>query len=421
MRLIVPAIMLLFLRRVLARRRPIALLRMRRLVLLLILLLALTLLLLVLLLMLLLILLILLLTLTLLLILLPMFLLILLLALTLLLIVLLPLLLIPLLRFLLTLLLRLLLALTLLLVALPLLLVLLLVVLTVALFILLLLALAVAEFALLLLLAAFVLLLLALLLFALLLLVSAALLIVAAVVAIMLLIMVVVALVLRALFLRVAALAPIAARTFERARRRRMALPARALVVERAVVVMLAPVIADDEADHRQAELRPVDEHRHAALLIRKFEVAAVDPAAGIAVVGDVAPGVTANATIDDQRIAAGEIDHRRVVVVRAGVQRRLAGRVRLLGLCRTGEQQQRAGRRHQDSFREHRRHRLVANSTPSWARHSEPGLNAGYWARPASRLIVSARITVVKKNEITPCSNASRRSPRSTTWTSET
>lgn len=136
-------------------------------------------------------------------------------------------------------------------------------------------------------------------------------------------------------------------------RRRRMTFPARTFDVERSIVVMTSPVIADHESDNRETILWAVVEDRHAPFAVREFEIAAIDPAA-IVVEADIAPGVAAHATEHVHRIVFVETRHQRVILAGAGVKIGLHGRVSLLCVGGGAEEQQRAGSHGQNSLDVH-------------------------------------------------------------------
>ena len=136
-------------------------------------------------------------------------------------------------------------------------------------------------------------------------------------------------------------------------RRRRMTFPARTFDVERSIVVMTSPVIADHESDNRETILWAVVEDRHAPFAVREFEIAAIDPAA-IVVEADIAPGVAAHATEHVHRIVFVETRHQRVILAGAGVKIGLHGRVSLLCVGGGAEEQQSAGSHGQNSLDVH-------------------------------------------------------------------
>ncbi|HET7847784.1 MAG TPA: hypothetical protein VFL51_01860 [Pseudolabrys sp.] len=69
-------------------------------------------------------------------------------------------------------------------------------------------------------------------------------------------------------------------------------------MVERAVPVVPRPVGVDRERDDRDVDLRRVDRKQHAAVMVKKFEKAGVDPAA-VARPADVTPVIVADAAVN--------------------------------------------------------------------------------------------------------------------------
>ncbi|MDB5986903.1 MAG: hypothetical protein JWR16_1956 [Nevskia sp.] len=167
---------------------------------------------------------------------------------------------------------------------------------------------------------------------------------VVAVVAIMRVVTTVAALLHKVFVALTAIVIPIAARAVPVARRRRMIFPTRTLAVERPVVIMRAPIAANYKTDDRETQLRAIQVDRNLLVLIRVFDIAAVDPAAKIPV-GNIAVGIAADAAINLQRKAFTQLHHRRVIFTRSGIQVSAGGCHRLLRLRAGGKQHQRTGR----------------------------------------------------------------------------
>lgn len=97
-------------------------------------------------------------------------------------------------------------------------------------------------------------------------------------------------------------------------------IPVIALLIERAITIVVGPVATDHEADHRNPDTRTVIFHDHALILIVVLHVATGHPTAGTQ--GDyIAPFPTIGATLDVHRRAGGNRGDARVADVRPGTQ----------------------------------------------------------------------------------------------------
>ena len=110
----------------------------------------------------------------------------------------------------------------------------------------------------------------------------------------------------------------------------RAVIPVVAMAVERPVAVMPAPVIADHEADDRNADARTVARQQHATIVVVVFEVVACDPAS-FAVGDHVAPEKIVDATLDRNGSSSPKGRDQRVVRIGCRTQVQIGGDVGVL------------------------------------------------------------------------------------------
>lgn len=127
-----------------------------------------------------------------------------------------------------------------------------------------------------------------------------------------------------------------------------IAVPARALTIERTLPIMVVPVGADYEADDRNADLRTVLWQQHAPVAILVAHVIASDPTA-LATGDHVAPLPTRGAPLHDDPASRGNDVDQWIADIRSGAQAEIGGDVGVLGQGRQWRQHQQGSQRGQE------------------------------------------------------------------------
>ena len=186
-----------------------------------------------------------------------------------------------------------------------------------------------------------------------------------------------------------------------RTRSRRRTMPVTLIVVPRPITVIVAPVRTDREGDDRQADHRPVAEHRHRIALIGVAEQPAVYPSA-CARQADVAPRIARYTAVYRYRHAGPRLRDDRVVGRRACPHIGRCIDDRLTGLRRR-DAGQRDQRRQQGRGRDREwQGGFVHVHLPDSAAHGDarPGLRHACHAHSTGRF---ARWFAVMRNETLP------------------